>query len=364
VAPRQVQVGVCFGSFRKVTDGLGEFALQLGRRLADRAPALASAHGIRLHFQMPADRHGMFGGEVRYLDLRPAQRLLHLQGTRFDLWHTLNQHISHPPPVGTPHRLLTVADLNHLYTKRGPSLALHQVKARIRLARADRVATISRYVAQDVRRVGFAGPIDVIHLGARSLAGQPMEPVSGVEAGRYLFHLSRMAPSKNVGAILDLAASWPEQPFVLGGPASGKVEAVRTEVEERRLANVQVFDDLSDAQKGWLYAHCAGFLFPSLTEGFGLPPLEAMHFGKPAFLSDLTCLPEIGGEAAWYFERFDPGSMRRVIVAGLEEARRPGSAERIQAHAARFSWDACTETYIALYLSILGLAAPPPTRAP
>ena len=358
---RPLHVGICFGAFRKVTDGLGEFALQLGGRLAARAPGLASEHGVQLHFQMPRDRHGMFGDDVHYLDFRPGQRVVHVQPTRFDLWHTLNQHIAHPPPAGAARRLLTVADLNHLYTKSGLSLALHRLKTRIKLARADHVLTISRYVAQDVRRVGFAGPIDVIYLGARSLTAQPTDPVGGVEEGKYLFHLSRMAPSKNVGAILDLAASWPEQSFVLGGPASGPVAAVQALARDRGLANVRVISDLSDPQKGWLYANCAGFLFPSLTEGFGLPPLEAMHFGKPAFLSDRTCLPEIGGDAAWYFERFDPGSMRQVILAGLEEARRPGGADRIRAHAARFSWEACTDGHIALYLRLLGLG-PPLTR--
>ena len=218
------------------------------------------------------------------------------------------------------------------------------------LAATDLVVTDTRYVAGDVRgHGGFRGPVETIYLGARSLVGDPQEAVEGVEPGRYLFHLSRMAASKNMSAILGLAAAWPEQGFVLAGPASSSVEAVRAEASARGLANVRILTDVNDAQKAWLYASCAGFLFPSLTEGFGLPPLEAMHFGKPAFLSTLTCLPEIGGEEAWYFRDFEAGAMRAVVEKGLRESREPGRAEAIRRQAARFSWDACADAYVAVY---------------
>jgi glycosyltransferase involved in cell wall biosynthesis len=356
VARRTIDVGVSFGPLRTFHDGLGEFSVQLGQRIAARASALEAEHGIRFHFYMPEERHGIFGSGVRYMTMRPLHRALHLASPRFALWHTLNQHIAHRPPARAVRRVLTVHDLNHLYTKRGPSLALHSFKAWRRLASADHVVAISRHVAEDVRRVGFTGPVDVIYNGARSFVGERSEPVAGLEAGGYLFHLSRMAASKNVGAILDLAAAWPEQRFVLAGPASGSLEATAASVAARGLANVRVLADVSDEQKAWLFAHCQGFLFPSLTEGFGLPPLEAMHFGRPAFLSDRTSLPETGGHAAWYFDRFDAASMRQVVEAGLAEARLPGRADAIRRHAAGFSWDACAERYLALYLRLIGLS--------
>jgi glycosyltransferase involved in cell wall biosynthesis len=294
---------------------------------------------------------------VGYLPLRGRQRLLHLAPQRFALWHTLNQHVAHKPPVRTALHLLTVHDLNYLYAKRGLSLARHAWAARRRIGRADRVVTITAHVADDVRRhAGFTGPIDVIHNGARSLVEDPREPVPGIEPGGYLFHLSRMAASKNVGAILDLAAAWPARRFVLAGPASRPVEGTRAAVLARGLTNVTVLASITDAQKAWLYAGCAGFLFPSLTEGFGLPPIEAMHFGKPVFLSDRTCLPEVGGDAAYYFRRFDPAHMREVVEAGMADASRPGRSEAIRRHAAGFSWDTCTAAYVDLYLALLAPA--------
>jgi glycosyltransferase involved in cell wall biosynthesis len=355
---RIVDIGVSFGPLRRFHDGLGEFSLQLGRRLAARAPELGERHGFRFHFHVRKERFGLFGENVRYVEMREVERMVHLTRTRFDLWHRMNQGIAHRPPVGTRCSLVTVHDLNYAHTKRGVSRMVHSFKGRLNLAGTDRVVTDTRFVVGDVRTLaGFRGPIDTIHLGARSLVDDPREPVAGIEPGGYLFHISRMVPSKNIGAILGLAVTWPEQQFVLSGPAGGSVDDVGAEVEKRGLLNVRVLRGVSEPEKVWLFANCAGFLFPSFTEGFGLPPLEAMHFGKPAFLSTLTCLPEIGGDVASYFRGFEPSSMRRVIEEGLAEARLPGRADAIRQHAARFSWDACADAYVALYLRLTGVSS-------
>ena len=105
------------------------------------------------------------------------------------------------------------------------------------------------------------------------------------------------------------------------------------------------------------YAQCTGFLFPSLTEGFGLPPIEAMHFGKPVFLARRTCLPEIGGEAADYFDDFAPAHMRSVVEQGLARFADPSRAQFVRDHAAQFDWDRAAEAYLDLYRKLLGLHA-------
>jgi glycosyltransferase involved in cell wall biosynthesis len=125
-----------------------------------------------------------------------------------------------------------------------------------------------------------------------------------------------------------------------------------------RLPNVQFHLGITDAQKAWAFARCAGFLFPSLTEGFGLPPLEAMHFGKPVFLSRLTSLPEVGGDAAYYFDDWSPAAMRSVVEAGLRQGAEATRAAQVKQHAARFDWDSAAAAYLALYAKLLGLAPP------
>ena len=359
--PAPVHIGISLGRLTHWHDGLGEFSRQLGLALATQAPRLRNELGWRLHFHLPRPFHGAFGDDVGYLATHTSQRWLHLRGTRFALWHTLHQHIRLRAPLGTLRRLETVHDLNFLHLKTGAKVERYRQRLRQRLSQRDAVATISQHVASDIARelAPLSTPVSVIHNGATDLSTAPREPIADLDLpgqAPFLLHISRMAPSKNIAALLDLAAAWPEQPLVLAGASSPYSASVQRQVAERGLANVRIHLDISEAQKAWLYAHCAGFVFPSLTEGFGLPPIEAMHFGKPVFLSRLTALPEVGGAAAHYFDSFDGAAMRAVVLAGIAADAAPGRAEAIQAHAHQFSWRRCAAAYLALYQRLLPAA--------
>jgi glycosyltransferase involved in cell wall biosynthesis len=279
-----------------------------------------------------------------------------VQREPFALWHSLHQLNKNRPPAGCGPRLVTVHDLNYLYGRNAFSTWRHHRRTRALLARTDHIVAISQHTAADVRKhLGWTGPLTVILNGARSFVGAPQRPLAGWEATParpFLFHLSRMSPSKNPQAIVELARRWPEMRFVLCGPPSDDAQKLRAEV---RLPNLEFHLGIDDAQKAWAYAHCAGFLFPSLTEGFGLPPIEAMHFGKPVFLARRTSLPEIGGAVADYFDDFEPATMKRIVEQGLARAREPGTADAIRAHAARYDWDAAAAAYLGLYARLLGL---------
>jgi glycosyltransferase involved in cell wall biosynthesis len=359
------RIGISLGNIGALHDGLGEFALQIGSRIAAQAPAWAADYGIAFDFHLKA-RHGpLFGPGVGYLPVSRWQRIRHVQPQRYALWHSLHQVNKNLPPRDSGPRLVTVHDLNYLYG--GNALAAWRQGRRMRamLARTEQVVAISHHTASDVRRhLGWPGPLQVIHNGARSFVGQPQRPLAGWQADDtrpFLYHLSRMSPSKNPQAIIALARAWPTMSFVLCGPPSKEAKALREAV---RLPNLQFHLGIDDAQKAWAYAHCSGFLFPSLTEGFGLPPIEAMHFGKPVFLARRTSLPEVGGDAADYFgvpgsaAEFEPGAMRRVVEGGLARQARPGRADAIRAHAAQFDWDRAASAYLALYRQLLGLGAP------
>lgn len=351
------RIGISLGNIGALHDGLGEFALQIGQRLAARAPVWQQRLGVRLHVHC-RDRLGpLFGPAVGYLPVTRWQRVHHAQPQRYALWHSLHQLNKTLPPQGTGVRLVTVHDLNYLYGRNAFSTWRHHRRTQALLRRTDALAAISHHTAADVRRhLGWAGEITVVHNGARSFVGAPRRPLPGwgeVADRPFLFHLSRMSASKNPAALLALARAWPEMSFVFCGPPSDDAKALKA---ANRLPNLQFHLGIDDAQKAWAYAQCAGFLFPSLTEGFGLPPIEAMHFGTPVFLSRLTCLPEIGGDAAWYFDGFDGPAMRAVVERGLREAAVPGRRDAIRAHAARFDWDRATDAYCALYERLLGLA--------
>jgi glycosyltransferase involved in cell wall biosynthesis len=357
-------VGISLGNIGALHDGLGEFASQIGQRIARAAPLWREHHGVRFHFHLRPRLFGLFGDEVGYLPVRRWQRVRHVQPQSYALWHSLHQLNKNRPPEDCPLRLVTVHDLNYLYGRNAFSTWRHHRRTKALLGRTDHLVAISEHTAADVRRhLGWTRPIEVILNGARSFVGSPRRPLPGWEvadaapARPFLFHLSRMSPSKNPQAIIALARTWPEMTFVLCGPPSDDARALRARVQ---LPNVQFHLGIDDAQKAWAYAHCAGFLFPSLTEGFGLPPIEAMHFGKPVFLARRTSLPEIGGDAADYFDDFEPASMKTVVERGLARWHaEPGRADAIRAHAARYDWDRAAAGYLALYARLLGLPAAP-----
>jgi glycosyltransferase involved in cell wall biosynthesis len=352
-------IGLSFGRIEHWHDGLGEFSRQLGTELALRAQALKRDHGIHLHYHLPRRWHGQFGRDVNYLASHTLQRYWHWRSLHFALWHRLHQHIRLLPPSGTALRVETVHDLNFLHLKSGSKRDRYRESTMRRLKGSAAVVAITQHVAGDIAaqlpRLGT--PVTVIHNGATDLTRAKARPVEGIGDKPFLLHVSRMAPSKNIEAILAMAAAWPAKTVVLAGATSSYTGEVQRMVAERRLRNVAVRLDLHEAQKAWLYAHCEGFVFPSIAEGFGLPPIEAMHFGKPVFLSRLTSLPEVGGDVACYFDSFDAAAMRAVVEAGLSDHQQAGRADALVKRARSFSWARCADAYLALYLRLLDRAA-------
>ena len=356
---------ISLGNIGTLHDGLGEFSVQIGQRIAAQAALLREQHGLGMAFHLREKFFGLFGTAVDYVGVNRWQRWRQMHAGPCALWHSLHQLNKTLPARGAAVRLLTVHDLSYLYGRNAFSTWRHHQRTLALMRRTDAVVAISQYTAGDVqRRLGWQGPLEVILNGARSFVTAPREPLPGWfadDARPFLFHLSRMTASKNPGAIIGLARAWPQMRFVLCGPANEHSQRL---ANESRLPNLEFHLGISDAQKAWAYAHCSGFLFPSLTEGFGLPPIEAMHFGKPTFLARRTCLPEIGGDAADYFDSFDAAAMRHVVEQGLARANQPGHADTVRTHAARFNWDTAAQAYLGLYRRLLALPTPGPGPGP
>ena len=129
-----------------------------------------------------------------------------------------------------------------------------------------------------------------------------------------------------------------------------EMEAHRQGVAER----VSFTGTVTEEEKWRLYEHCTAMIFPSLAEGFGLPVLEAMAFGKPVFLSDRTSLPEIGGTEAYYFKNFTPEHVQQVFSEGMNNYKNdPAKPQRLKKHTEKFTWDNAASAYLQFYQSIL-----------
>ena len=260
-SPRHIALQ--FGHIRHFREGLTEYSRRLAEEIAGRAAQLRGERGWQFHFILERRWHGHFGDEVRYHPITHWLRWSHRSRPTFDLWHGLHQHMRFRPPRNTGCSVMTVHDFNYLAERHGWGRRRHERRLWRQLRAADELIAISALVAADAQRaLPWRAPVRVIHNGVADLSTMHRHAPAESDPDGFLLHISRMSPSKNVAALLELAADWPEQRFVFAGPEGPCVERHRAHCRAAGLRNVRFFTDVSDAEKAWLYAHCAGFLFP------------------------------------------------------------------------------------------------------
>ncbi|MBA3890560.1 MAG: glycosyltransferase family 4 protein [Gemmatimonadaceae bacterium] len=344
---------------RNPASGLGQFCRALGAALLAEQPAGATVTVIA-----PRKQLGTFGQGARHIETRWWHRFR--SPATPDVWHATHQDAWIRPPRDVP-VVLTIHDLNFLeradYSARRKALRLATVQRLV--DRASVVSAISAYSASVVgEHLELRGrPVHVVHSGnpldtLSGPAGAPTDRRLGALAGkRFFLAMGVLHPKKNVHTLLPVMREFPDSHLVLAGPAN---HPYAREVEQRAAAlgvgdRVLIPGAVTDGDRRWLYEHCDALLFPSLSEGFGLPLVEAMSLGKPVFASRLTSLPEIGGDAARYFDSFDASSMAGTIRRGLDEYRsNPSRRSALIAHASRFSWARAARTYWHLYAEAAG----------
>jgi glycosyltransferase involved in cell wall biosynthesis len=117
------------------------------------------------------------------------------------------------------------------------------------------------------------------------------------------------------------------------------------------MADSIVFTDrVSEGELKWLYMNTQAYVFPSLSEGFGLPPLEAMIHGAPVVSSNATCLPEINGQAAHYFNPKSTYDMATKIGDVLSSAGLRGNLiQKGRTQASKYSWQTMAKQTLGIY---------------
>lgn len=222
------------------------------------------------------------------------------------------------------------------------------------------VITPTRYVKDDL--IAFTGidpaKVSVTYEAADFISDAPVT-VNGLSAKQFIMYVGRPTPHKNLERLIEayarLQAQHPDLLLVLAGKKDANYQRIEARVRARGLTGIVFTDFVSDAQLRWLYENCRAYVFPSLSEGFGLPGLEAMVHGAPVVASQATCLPEVYGEAAHYFNPLDVRSMADAINAVLtDKALRDSLVENGKRQAAKYSWQRTAEQTLAIYEQVLG----------
>jgi len=235
-------------------------------------------------------------------------------------------------------------DLHHLCVPEDSSLAkraYYKFVIRPACHRAAFVLTVSEYSKNEIREWAGVGEEKIVNVG--NGVGLPFNPSGGrYDPGfPYLLYVGSRKPHKNLPRLLKafaISAVRSDVRLVLTGIRDPEISA---QISSAGLdGEVRFVESEESAGLADLYRGAVGFVFPSLYEGFGLPPLEAMACGIPVLTSRICSIPEVVGDAAILVNPVDVASIaegiRRLVEdRGLREEMRRKGLER----ARQFSWD-------------------------
>jgi glycosyltransferase involved in cell wall biosynthesis len=220
--------------------------------------------------------------------------------------------------------------------------------------RAKAVVTVSGHSRSRMQAngLGHDRPIHVVHNGADHFAAIRSDPAVldrlALRKGGYLFALAHHAKHKNIAMLLRacLRRSDRTMPLILAGQGSA---AMIEGNESGAGKSIRFVGRVSDGELKALYEHARLFLFPSLTEGFGFPVLEAMSCGCPVIASDAGAITEVAGAAAVLCDPGDEAAWTRAIDAlQYDDARLASLAAAGKVQAGQFTWQRSAQAMLAL----------------
>ena len=176
---------------------------------------------------------------------------------------------------------------------------------------------------------------------------------------KFLLYVGAQSDYKNIPRLAEahqrLLEDHPDLGLVLVGKKSTMHQRNEKLFADKGYQNIHFTGFVTDEQLAWLYHHCASYVFPSLMEGFGLPGLEAMAYGAPVTSSDRTCLPEVYGKAAWYFDPEDVDDMAARISQVLDDTKLHTELIKNGDHkVTEYSWEHMARQTHQVYLDALG----------
>lgn len=289
--------------------------------------------------------------------------LIFLYMHKFDLVHfcMFNQ-----PILYFKKHITTVHDLTIIHTYKSDKnwLIFHvkQFVARLVFFIVSRtsahIITPSEFTKNDyVKLTGIKASRVTVTYEAADAVATTSEAYTPLINQEFILYVGRQPDYKNIRNLIiahqRLLNKHPTLQLVLAGKIDKAAQANVGWVHEQGFKNIVFTGFINDHVLAWLYQHCQTYVFPSLMEGFGLPGLEAMVEGAPVASSHASCLPEVYGDAAQYFDPRDPVDIAKVIDSFLQsKTLRSKFIARGKKHATTFSWHRMAEQTHSIYLSV------------
>ena len=339
---------VTFDSMKNPNSGYFSFGKGLGGALISE-----NRERFKLAYYMFRNTTYFFDNKVDVVYLSRLHNLFFPAYNKFDLVHFTDQTCRLKPYRVNAKKILTIHDINNAHLKFKPQWKIdaHINKLRRYMSYCDRVVAISEFVADDILQYipEIKHKLRVIYNGADKLTVPENHTPGYMPKKSFLFTLGLLSVQKGFHLIPPLLKG-NDLELIISGIETPHKDRIIEEAEKYGCKErVTITGPVSENDKAWYYKNCSAFIFPSIAEGFGLPVIEAMHFGKPVFLSKFTSLPEIGGSVAYYFDSFEPAHMQQIFSEGMEDFKRYGRSAEIIKHADKFSWETTAKQYIDLY---------------
>jgi glycosyltransferase involved in cell wall biosynthesis len=315
----------------------------------------SGGYGLREHFSIPL-------------------KLRRLGVELFHSPHYVLPLLNRTPAVVTIHDCIHLLFPEYLPNRMAWRYARYMLASAIR--RSASILTVSEASRRDILRFHPDADPDRIHVVPNAIDPALLEKPSEEETarireryqirGRFLLYAGNIKPHKNLERLIAAFGVLKRDPeladlklFIIGDEIT-RYGSLRRGVEAAGVRqDVRFFGFVPDRTLAGLYRLASIFVFPSLYEGFGLPPLEAMACGTPVVTSRISSLPEVAGDAAFLVDPYSVDDIARGIRSLLVDSDLAATlVRRGRARAQRFSWERSVREIHSVYMRVLGRPAP------
>ena len=339
-----------------LNSGLGQVSKYFGNALSK-----LKSDKLNITFIIPKEYKGNTEN-FRFIEIFNIFRKnnIHLFQKKYDLWHIIHQTGTMEPPKGVK-SILTIHDLNFLKEKKDAlKQKIYLYKLKNKIQKSTYLTYISEFTKNEVEThipISKSIPSKVIYNGIKVAKYENALKPNYIKQRKFFFTIGQVLEKKNFHVLVSLMEKLKDYDLIIAGENHFDYgEKIQKDITKNNLEDrVRLVGPISEEDKSYLYDNCEAFFFPSKHEGFGMPIIEAMHFNKPVFCSNLSSLPEIGGSLSYYWNNFDPDYMYKVLMEGLDDFN-SNQKEIIQLyknHISKFSWDTNSKEYMEIYEELL-----------
>ncbi len=347
--------------------GIGRFLREIIFRISAK---------INVFLILPED--GVFYAEAHSLDYRVSKVPVYhpLEHVLF-FWDSFRCNVFWSPHYNVPlvlfpgtKRVTTIHDINHIVFGADlcfPKNIYAKFIMRLALSLSNKIITVSNFTKSEINLYmpGYNSKMDVVYSGIKEQNVINVEFVRTKYSlpPRFMLFVGNVKPHKNIKVVLQAMNLLPKEtlqkmPLVIVGKKEGFLtpdHTLNALLKNPLLSQfVHFLGFVDDKDLDSVYSASSLFVFPSLYEGFGFPPLEAMQNNIPVLCSTSSSLPEVCGNAVTYFNPADPLELSHKISDFISNPPDKFSMTKVyEHHLIHFNWDECAEKYIKVFETVI-----------